>query len=63
MDTYGKDTYPAEPDFKHENSDNEKGASWLDLQLEILNSEMATFLYDNLPISKLGITSNFQPYN
>ena len=38
--------YPAELELKHENSKNDKSASYLDLQLDVLNGEIVTSLYD-----------------
>ena len=38
--------YPAELELKHENSKNDKSASYLDLQLDVLDGEIVTSLYD-----------------
>ena len=38
--------YPAELELKHENSKNDMSASYLDLQLDVLNDEIVTSLYD-----------------
>ena len=43
---YMKNTYPAELELEHENSKNDKSASYLDLQLDVLNGEIVTSLYD-----------------
>ena len=43
---YMKDMYPAELEFTHESSKNDKSASYLDLQLDVLNGEIVTSLYD-----------------
>ena len=37
MKKYMKDMYPAELELKHENDKNDKSASYLDLQLDVLN--------------------------
>ena len=37
--------YPAELELKHENSKNDKSASYLDLQLDVLNVKIVTSLY------------------
>ena len=41
-----KDMYPAVLELKHENSKNDKSASYLDLQLDVLDGEIVTSLYD-----------------
>ena len=46
MKKYMKDMYPAELELKHENSKNDKSASYLDLQLDVLDGEIVTSLYD-----------------
>ena len=46
MKKYMKDMYPAELELKHENSKNDKSASYLDLQLDVLNGEIVISLYD-----------------
>jgi len=46
MKKYMKDMYPAELELTHENSKNDKSASYLDLQLDVLNGEIVTSLYD-----------------
>ena len=46
MKKYMKDMYPAELELKHENSKNDKSASYLDLKLDVLDGEMVTSLYD-----------------
>ena len=38
--------FPAELELKHETSDNDKSASYLNLQLDVLNGEITTSLYD-----------------
>ena len=38
--------YPAELELTHENSKNDKSASYLDQQLDVLNGEIVTSLYD-----------------
>ena len=45
MKKYMKDMYPAELELTHENSKNDKSASYLDLQLDVLNGEIATSLH------------------
>ena len=40
MKKYMKDMYPAELELKHENSKNDNSASYLDLQLDVLNGEI-----------------------
>ena len=40
-----KDMYPAELELTHENSKIDKSASYLDLQLDVLNGEIVTSLY------------------
>ena len=46
MKKYTKNIYPAELELKHENSKNDKSASYLDLQLDVLNGEIVISLYD-----------------
>ena len=38
--------YPKELELKHENSKYDKNASYLDLQLDVVNQEIVTSLYD-----------------
>ena len=38
--------YPKELELKHENSECDKNASYLDLQLDVVNQEIVTSLYD-----------------
>ena len=40
------DIYPKELDLKHENSDTDKSASYLDLKLDVTNKEITKSLYD-----------------
>ena len=46
MKKYMKNMYPAELELKRENSKTDKSASYLDLQLDVLNGEIVTSLYD-----------------
>ena len=40
------DIYPKELDLKHENSGNDKSASYLDLKSDVTNKEITKSLYD-----------------
>ena len=46
MEKYINAVYPAELELTHENSKNDKSASCLDLQLDVMNGEKHTSLYD-----------------
>ena len=46
MKKYMKDMCPVELELKHENSKNDKSASYLDLHVDVLNGEIVTSLYD-----------------
>ena len=41
---YMSDIYPAELELKHENSDSDKSASYLDLRLDVQNKEIVKSL-------------------
>ena len=43
---YMSEIYPAELELKHENSKNDQQASYLDLNIQIVNNELVTSLYD-----------------
>ena len=55
MKKYMKNMYPAELELKHENSKSDKIASYLHLQLDVLNGEIVTSLYDKRSLSRLSI--------
>ena len=40
------DIYPEELELKHENSKCDQNTSYLDLQLDVVNHEIVTSLYD-----------------
>ena len=42
MKEYMNDIYPDELDLKHENAKNDKKASYLDLNINIINHELTT---------------------
>ena len=46
MKTHMNEIYPKELELKHENSECDKNASYLDLQLDVVNHEIVTSLYD-----------------
>ena len=46
MKKHMNDIYPKELDLKHENSGNDKSASYLDLKLDVTNKEITKSLYD-----------------
>ena len=46
MKKYMSEIYPKELELKHENSKNDKSASYLDTQLDVLNCEIVKSLYD-----------------
>lgn len=46
MKTYMNDIYPTGIELKHENSASDTSASYLDLQLDVLNNEIVKSLYD-----------------
>ena len=46
MKEYMNDIYPDELDLKHENAKNEKQASYLDLNINVINQEIVTSIYD-----------------
>ena len=46
MKEYMNDIYPKELDLKHENEGNEKQASYLDLNINVINQELITSIYD-----------------
>ena len=46
MKKHMNDIYPKELDLKHENSDNDKSASYLDLKLDVTNKEITKSLHD-----------------
>ena len=46
MKKYMNDMYPAELELTHENSKNDKTASYLELQPDVLNGEITSSLYD-----------------
>ena len=43
---YTSEIYPAELELKHKNSKNDQQASYLDLNIQIVNNELVTSLYD-----------------
>ena len=46
MKPHTSEPYPEELELKHENSECDKNASDLDLQLDVVNHEIVTSLYD-----------------
>ena len=46
MKKHMNEIYPEELELKHENSECDKSASYLDLQLDVMNDEIVTSLYD-----------------
>ena len=46
MKKHMNEIYPEELELKHENSECDKSASYLDLQLDVVNDEIVTSLYD-----------------
>ena len=46
MKKHMNDIYPKELDLNHENSGNDKSASYLDLKLDVTNKEITKSLYD-----------------
>ena len=46
MKKHTNEIYPKELELKHENSECHKNSSYLDLQREVVNSEIVTSLYD-----------------
>ena len=46
MKKYMSEIYPIELELKHENSDNDQQASYLDLNIQVINRELVTSLYD-----------------
>ena len=46
MKKHMNDIYAKELDLKHENSGNDKSASYLDLKLDVTNKEITKSLYD-----------------
>ena len=46
MIQYMSEIYPEELELKHENSDDDQHASYLDLSIDVVNRELVTSLYD-----------------
>ena len=46
MKEYMNDIYPDELDLKHENAKNDQQASYLDLNINVINHELVTSIYD-----------------
>ena len=46
MKEYVNDIYADELDLKHENATNDKQASYLDLNINVVNMELVTSIYD-----------------
>ena len=46
MKKHMNEIYPEELELKHENSECDKSASYLDLQLDVVNDEIVTSRYD-----------------
>ena len=46
MNKYMSDIYPKELELKHENSQNDQHTAYLDLEINVVNNEIVTSLYD-----------------
>ena len=46
MNKYMSDIYPKELELKHENSQNDQHTTYLDLEINVVNNEIVTSLYD-----------------
>ena len=55
MKKHMNDIYPKELDLKHENSGNDKSASYLDLKLDVTNKELQNYYMTNVMIFLLKL--------
>ena len=46
MNEHMSDIYPKELELKHENSRNDQHTTYLDLEMNVVNNEIVTSLYD-----------------